>query len=254
MSKFFVNSNQINNDMIIIEGSDYNHIKNVLRYKVDDCLTICDSSSGTNYYCEIKSFENNNIVCRIISTLDDNTESNIKITVFQGLPKADKMELIIQKGTELGVTNFVPVSLKRSVVKLNGKDEEKKISRWQTIAEVASKQSGRDIIPEVEHVLSFKLLLDRIKDFDLIFLAYEDEHTLSIKELLKSFKEQHQEKINNKQELKIAFIVGPEGGIAEEEYQELKANGVKAVSLGSRILRTETAPLAISSIIMYELD
>ena len=254
MSKFFVSNNQINNDIVVIEGQDYNHIKNVLRYKVDDCLTICDSSNGINYYCEIKSFDNNSVVCRIISTLDNDTESNVKITVFQGLPKADKMELIIQKGTELGVTTFVPVSLKRSIVKLSGKDEDKKILRWQTIAEVASKQSGRNIIPQVEKVLSFKLLINRIKDYDLIFLAYEDEHNLSLKELLKEFKNQFKDKIDNNQELKIAFIIGPEGGIAKEEYEELLSNNVKAVSLGKRILRTETVALNIASIIMYELD
>ena len=254
MSKFFVNNNQIENDLIYIEGQDYNHIKNVLRYKINDCLTICDNTNGINYYCEIKSFDNNNVVCKIMSTLEDDTESNIKITIFQGLPKADKMELIIQKGTELGVSTFVPVNLKRSIVKLNGKDEDKKISRWQTIAEVASKQSGRNIIPQVERVLSFKLLLDRIKEYDLFFLAYEDEHTLSLKELLKQFKEQNKDKMQNKQELKIAFVVGPEGGIAKEEYEELVNSNVNAVTLGKRILRTETVALNVASILMYELD
>jgi 16S rRNA (uracil1498-N3)-methyltransferase len=254
MSKFFVNSNQILNDKIIIEGSDYNHIKNVLRSKIDDELIVCDSQNSINYNCKIIGFGTNTVECEILFKFQDDVESNIKITVFQGLPKADKMELIIQKGVELGVTTFVPVSLKRSIVKLNGKDEEKKIVRWNTIAEVASKQSGRSYIPQVENVLSFKLLLDRIKDYDLIFLAYEEEKDLTLKELLKEFKEQNIDKINNKQDLNIAFIIGPEGGMAKEEVQELKEKGVKTITLGSRILRTETASLNITSIIMYELN
>ncbi len=252
MSKFFLNQNQINNNEILIQGDDVNHIKNVLRYKVGQALIVCNNDLHVNYECEIVEFLIDSIKCSIIKELDSNTESNIKITIFQGLPKADKMELVIQKGTELGISTFVPVSMKRSIVKLNEKDSLKKIDRWQKIAEVAGKQSGRDIIPQVENVISFKELLSRINDYDLMFLAYEDEHKLSIKELLQSFK--LNEKYISDQEVNIAFIVGPEGGIAPEEVQMLLENNVKAVTLGKRILRTETVALAVASIIMYELE
>ena len=158
------------------------------------------------------------------------------------------MELIIQKGTELGVTEFIPVSLKRSIVKISsGKDENKKIDRWQKIAEVAAKQSMRDIVPKVRHIENIKNICNQIKDYDIVLIAYELEEDNYIKnELLKIKK--------NNSNYKIAVVIGPEGGIDTEEIEDLKKAGAKIVSLGKRILRTETVALQVSSIIMYELE
>lgn len=247
MRKFFVNSNQINNNKIEIINEDVNHIKNVLRLEVSEKIKICNSNNLENYVCEITKITNKKITCKILEEVLGKAEGNVELHIFQGLPKADKMELIIQKGTELGVSEFIPISFNRSIVKLSGKDETKKIERWQKIAEVAAKQSGRDIIPKVRNINTIKNICDEIKEYDLVLLAYELEEQNYIKnELLK---------IKDKQkEYKIAVIIGPEGGIEEKEAQMLKTAGAKIISLGRRILRTETVALQVSSIIMYELE
>ena len=159
MPKFFVNNNQIRNNQIEIIGTDVNHIKNVLRASVGDKLEICDVSSNQDYLCEIERITKENIMCNIIEMLEESAESNIKITIFQGLPKADKMELIIQKSVELGVYDIVPVEMKRCVVKLKQNDETKKLLRWQKISEVAAKQCGRNIIPEIKSIINIKNML-----------------------------------------------------------------------------------------------
>lgn len=244
MSKFFVNENQVKEDEIIIIGDDVKHIKNVLRYNVSDEITIC--ANGINYLAEIKEFNKDNIVCKINEKIDKElAESNVNITIFQGLPKADKMELIIQKGTELGVSEFVPVKFERSVVKLSGKDEEKKIERWQKIAEVAAKQCGRDIIPKIKNVNNIENVCKLIEKYDIVLLAYENE--------TENFLKHELVKIKEKKNYNIGIVIGPEGGISEFEVNKLKENGAKVISLGKRILRTETVCLAMSSIIMYEL-
>lgn len=244
MSKFFVNENQVKEDEIVIIGDDVNHIKNVLRYNVSDEITIC--ANGINYLAEIKEFYKDNIVCKINEKIDKElAESNVNITIFQGLPKADKMELIIQKGTELGVSEFVPVKFERSVVKLSGKDEEKKIERWQKIAEVAAKQCGRDIIPKIKNVNNIENVCKLIEKYDIVLLAYENE--------TENFLKHELVKIKGKKNYNIGIVIGPEGGISEFEVNKLKENGAKVISLGKRILRTETVCLAMSSIIMYEL-
>lgn len=247
MRKFFVNSNQINNNKIEIIDEDVNHIKNVLRLDCGEKIKICDSENLENYICEILEISSKSIICNIIEKVPGEAEGNVELHIFQGLPKADKMELIIQKGTELGATEFIPVSFKRSIVKLSGKDEDKKIIRWQKIAEVASKQSMRDIIPKVRNILNIKKLCDEIKNYDLVLVAYELEENNYIKSELLKIKE-------NNRNYKIAIVIGPEGGIDETEVEELKKAGAKIISLGKRILRTETVALQVSSIIMYELE
>ena len=157
------------------------------------------------------------------------------------------MELIIQKGTELGVAEFIPVNMKRCIVKLDGKDEAKKIDRWNKISEVAAKQSGRDIIPKVRSLESVKQLENEVKDFDLFLVAYEMEKENYIKNELQKLK-------STKENYKIAVLIGPEGGLEPAEVEILKSAGAKVISLGSRILRTETVALQVSSIIMYELE
>ena len=247
MRKFFVKENQINSELITILDEDVNHIKNVLRLNVGENLQICDIDSSKNYICEILQVTAKSVTCKILEEIQSIAEGNVELHIFQGLPKADKMELIIQKGTELGVSEFVPVSFKRSIVKISPKDEKKKIDRWNKISEVAAKQSKRDIIPKIRNVESIKNVCNEIKDYDIVLLAYELEENNYIKNELLKIK-------NTKENYKIAVIIGPEGGIEKEEVEVLENAGAKVISLGKRILRTETVALQVSSIIMYELE
>lgn len=247
MSKFFVRENQISNNKIEILDDDVNHIKNVLRLNIGEEIKICNQDSSKNYNCKIIEISSQKIVCEILKELENEAEGNVELFVFQGLPKADKMELIIQKGTELGVTEFIPVNMKRCIVKLDGKDETKKIDRWNKIAEVAAKQSGRDIIPKVRNLENIKQLLEQISEFDIFLVAYEMEKENYIKNELQKLK-------LTKNNYKIAVLIGPEGGLEIQEVEYLKSAGAKVISLGNRILRTETVALQVSSIIMYELE
>lgn len=247
MRKFFVSSNQINNNEIQIINEDVNHIKNVLRLEIGEKIKICDKNTRINYVSEISEISNKYVNCTILEIAENEAEGNVELHIFQGLPKSDKMELIIQKGTELGVSEFIPVAFKRSIVKLSEKDEVKKIDRWNKIAEVASKQSGRDLVPIVRNVENIKSICNEISNYDIVLVAYELEESNYIKNELLKLK-------NKKQNYKIAIVIGPEGGIEQEEINILKENGAKIISLGKRILRTETVALQVSSIIMYELE
>lgn len=163
MRKFFVESNQINNNQIEILGEDINHIKNVLRLEIGEKIKICDKTNQINYISEIAEITSKCVRCNILEKAKNEAEGNVELHIFQGLPKADKMELIIQKGTELGVSEFIPVAFKRSIVKLSGKDEAKKIDRWNKIAEVAAKQSGRDLVPKVRNIENIKKYVIKLK-------------------------------------------------------------------------------------------
>ena len=248
MPKFVVAENQINNNKITIIGNDVNHIKNVLRQKSGDKITICDISKEQDYLCEIDKIEEKSIDCNIIKKLENNTESNVKVTIFQGLPKADKMELVIQKSVELGVYDITPLQMKRCVVKLNEKDKAKKIQRWQKISEVAAKQCGRNIIPKINNIVNVKEVCNLCNEYDIVLIAYENEKENTLKKELKNLKKL------DKEEIKVAIIIGPEGGIAPEEIEMFEENGAKIITLGNRILRTETVALSVLSIIMYELE
>ena len=247
MPKFFIKTENLKeNKEIWITGSDVNHIKNVLRKKIDDKINICNSDTQKNYECVIKNIEENKIVCKILDEVKSLAESNLNITIFQGLPKSDKMELIIQKATELGVKTIVPVITKRTVIKLKDKDKQNKVDRWRTIAEVAAKQSGRDIIPTIENIINIADI--KFDEFDKIFVLYENEEKISIKDEIEQLKN------DNKEELNIGIVIGPEGGFAESEIEQLRLNqNVSVVTLGKRILRTETVALVVSGILMYEL-
>ncbi len=248
MPKFFVAENQINNNKITIIGDDVNHIKNVLRQKSGDKITICDISKEQDYLCKIDKIEEKSIDCNIIEKLENNTESNVKVTIFQGLPKADKMELVIQKSVELGAYDITPLQMKRCVVKLNEKDKLKKIQRWQKISEVAAKQCGRNIIPKINNIVNVKDVCNLCNEYDIVLIAYENEKENTLKKELKNLKKL------DKEEIKVAIIIGPEGGIAPEEIEMFEENGAKIITLGNRILRTETVALSVLSIIMYELE
>lgn len=250
MPKFFVDDNQIEGSKISITGEDVNHITNVLRLKKDEHILVCDKQNSITYNSKIEEILKEKVVCKIENEIAEQVESNVKVSIFQGLPKADKMEYIIQKCTELGAVEFIPVALKRCIVKLNGKDEVKKIERWQKIAEVASKQSGRDMIPNVKNVITINKLKEEIEKFDLFIVAYEAEKEVTLKQILQA----NRDRILEKENSKIGVVIGPEGGIDKQEIDELKLCGAKIITLGNRILITETAPIAITSNILYEFE
>lgn len=248
MPKFFVTTNQIEGKKISIQNEDVNHIKNVLRAKIDDTIEICDSITSKNYICKIEQIEDKQIYCHIVEEIVSNVEPHIQVSIFQGLPKADKMELVIQKSVELGAYDMTPVEMKRCVVKLNEKDKIKKIQRWQKISEGAAKQSGRDRIPTINQIINIHTLCKNIKEYDLVLVAYENEKVNTLKQELKKLK-------NDKhKEMKIAIVIGPEGGIDKEEITKLEEYQAKVITLGNRILRTETVALNMLSVIMYELE
>ena len=242
MHKFFIEDNQINNDRIIIKDDDYNHIANVLRMKKGDSILVTNKESKETFNCKIEEINSKEVICNILNKENKKVELDVNIDIFQGLPKADKMEYIIQKCVELGVHRIVPVNMKYSIVKI--KDEEKKNIRWNKISEVAAKQSKRNIIPKIEKSINMSTLYDEIKNYDLTIVAYENEDNITLKDVLKV----------NSNIKNIAVIVGPEGGISTDEIEMLKENGARIVSLGNRILRTETAPISILSMMVYEYE
>lgn len=245
MPKFFVKNNQIENDKITIIGTDVNHIANVLRLKINDQIKICNEETAQNYIAKITEINKEDVECKIVEKIVSNTEATVHITIFQGLPKADKMELIIQKCTELGVKEITPVQMKRCVTKLDEKSSSKKIERWQKIAEVAAKQSGRDAICKINNVINIKNICNICQNYDIVLVPYENEENISLKDVIKDLPQ------NIK---KIGIVIGPEGGFEEQEIEILRQSNCKIVTLGERILRTETVAIAVSSVILYELS
>lgn len=243
MHKFFVPESNIKDNIAIITGDDVKHIYKVLRLKIGDKINI-NNCIGKEFLGEIKSIDKATVICNIIENININNESNIKIHLYQGLPKAVKLELIIQKATELGVMSVTPVITERVIVK-NELSESKKIERWNKIALEACKQSKRTIVPEVKNIIKFNDFLKEVENFDLVVIPYENERNQGIKNMIASLGEK---KINT-----IAIMVGPEGGFEEEEIKKLKEIGAYIVTLGPRILRTETAGFVCSSLLMYEL-
>ena len=243
MPKFFVTQDKITENQIIIDTEDVAHISRVLRLGIGDHVTVCDSH-GTDYEAEIAEMEQKQIVCSITEKRASESEPNIKVTLFQGLPKASKMEYIIQKTTELGISEIVPVKLSRCVVKIdNKKDERKKLDRWQKISEAAAKQSGRGIVPQISEIMTLDEVIKSSKEFDLFFVPYECEEQKTLKEVLLS-----------RSDIKtVGFIIGPEGGFDPAETEKLRENGIDTVTLGKRILRTETAGEAVLAMTMYEI-
>ncbi len=217
-----------------------------MRLNITENIEVCNKETEENFLCKIIKIEQNKINTEIIEKINNSKETSIELHIFQGLPKAEKMETIIQKATEIGVVEITPVIMKRSVVKLDEKTAIKKTERWQKIAEVSAKQSKRDRIPKINYPILMKNLYEKIQNCDIVLVAYENEEKNNIKKALK--------KIEKKRNFKIAIIIGPEGGIDETEIEYLKNTKAQIISLGKRILRTETAPIVLSSIIMYEFD
>ena len=215
MSKFFVKTEQINNNDIVIIGDDVNHIINVLRMKKTDEIQICNQDTGDNYNAEIVNYSKNEVECKIISKINETTESNVHITLFQGIPKFEKMELIIQKNTEVGIKSIVPVIMERTVVKLDEKIASKKLERWQKIAEIAAKQSMRDIIPQIGNITKLKDI--DTTEFDAVLVAYENEEHNMLKTELQKLERKIKSNNSSEQQYNIAIVIGPEGGISEKE-------------------------------------
>lgn len=244
MHHFFVTPSQVKDGEIWIEGTDVNHIKNVLRMKEGEELQISDGS-GITYLCTLTSATGEKVCAAIKEEMQRDTELPSKIYLFQGLPKADKMELIIQKAVELGAYEVIPVSTKRAVVKLDDKKAGKKVERWNSIAESGAKQSGRNVIPKVTEVMSFKNALEYAKELDVLFIPYElAEGMEETRELI--------EQIQPGQS--VGIFIGPEGGFEVSEVESAIEYGAKPITLGKRILRTETAGLTMLSILMYHLE
>lgn len=245
MYQFFVEPEQIQGNKIIITGKDVNHIKNVLRMKVEEEISISNGKDGKEYRCGIKEFNGEEIVCEVRFIKEDGVELPSKIYLFQGLPKADKMEWIIQKAVELGVYEVIPVAVNRSVVKLDERKAQSKILRWKKVAEAAAKQSKRGIIPGVRNVMSFREAIDYSRCADIKIIPYElaegMEKTREVFDSLRPGKN-------------VAVFIGPEGGFSTEEIEDAIKAGIVPVTLGRRILRTETAGMTVLSIIMYHLE
>ena len=245
MHCFYCEEKNVQEQQIRITGSDVNHMKNVLRMKLGEQLIVCDGT-GMEYMCEIEEFLEGEIVLSILEQKKASTELPVRLKLYQGLPKKDKMELIIQKAVELGAVEIIPVMTKRCIVKLEDeKKEAKKIERWQAIAESAGKQSKRGMIPKVSRVMSYKEALKIASLEGMSLIPYElAEGMTSLKEATKrAVKEQV-----------VSVFIGPEGGFEESEIEQAKACGVIPVSLGKRILRTETAGFTTLSILMYEIE
>ena len=241
MPKFFFNKNDISRGQVQLFGEDEKHIKTVLRAREGEEITLCDGE-GMDYQCRIASLERG-VLLDILSQDVCETEPKTKITLYQGLPKADKMELIIQKCVELGVDRIVAVSTERAIVKLD-KKETKKLERWQKIAEAAAKQSGRGKIPEIgQQVLKFKEAVAEAKELDGAIIPYEREQETGIRQFVRNFKGES-----------VGVFIGPEGGFADEEIALAQENGITPITLGKRILRTETAGMTTTAILLYELD
>ncbi len=244
MHRFFAEPGNIGEKEIVITGADLNHIRNVLRMRTDEEVLIADGQ-GAEYRCKLIELSENEVRAQILWKLDGNAELVSAITLFQGLPKSDKMDLIVQKCVELGVDRIVPVSTKRAVVKLDAKKEQTRLKRWNTISESAAKQSGRGVIPEVSGVMSFGKALEEAKKLDVLLIPYERaEHMAETRRVMGSIQPGQS----------VGIFIGPEGGFEESEVEEAVAAGAKAITLGKRILRTETAGLAVMAMLGYLLE
>lgn len=247
MYQFFVKPDQIDvaGKSVIIRGTDVNHIKNVLRMRPGEEVAVSNGIDGKEYRCGILALEEDCVRLELRFIKEDGVELPAKIYLFQGLPKADKMELIIQKAVELGAFQVIPVAMKRCVVKLDEKKADVKIKRWQGIAEAAAKQSKRGVIPTVAPVMSYAQAVKMASQMDLKLVPYElAEGMEQTKQLIESVEPGQQ----------IAIFIGPEGGFDPEEIRIATEAGIQPITLGKRILRTETAGFTTIAWLMYQLE
>ena len=244
MYQFFVEDAQIGKEFITITGSDVNHIKNVLRMKPGEKIRV-SNQQGKDYYCEILELGDDFVQADILDSEAAGTELGAKIFLFQALPKGDRMETVIQKAVELGVYEIIPVAMKYCVVKLDAKKAENKKKRWQAIAESAAKQSKRSRIPVVHEVMDFASAVEYAKNCQVNLVPYENERGMvATREALDSLHAKDS----------ISVMIGPEGGFSEEEIEKVRTEHMQVISLGKRILRTDTAAIATLSLLMLELE
>ena len=245
MYHFFADPSDISDRDIYLRGETYNHIRNVLRMKQGDVISVSDGVSENEYRCHIEDFDEDIVHCRLDFIKEADTELPVKVYLFQSLPKGDKLELVIQKAVELGVTEIIPVASKRCVVKLDAKKAAAKNTRWNSISEAAAKQSRRRIVPEVKAVMDFKEALSYAKSLDIRLIPYE---------LAEDFQATRDIIENIEPGASVAIFIGPEGGFAEDEIAAAKEAGLIPVTLGHRILRTETAAMVVLSWLIYRLE
>lgn len=244
MYRFFIAEDQIQDGYAWIYGNDVNHIKNVLRMKIGEKVFL-SCENDLEYECCVEEFFPDKIKTKILDVHGMETELGTEIVLYQGLPKGDKMDFIIQKAVELGATKIVPVRMKRCIVKLDEKKAKKKTERWNAIALSAAKQAKRGMIPEVSMIKNYKEAIEDAKELGMLLVPYEEARGISYsRELLVQAKEQKS----------IGIIIGPEGGFEKEEIDIARAAGGKTMTLGKRILRTETAGMAVLSILMFTLE
>ena len=243
MHKFFVPKQNIDGDNAIIDGEDVKHIYKVLRLKIGDVVSI-NNCEGSEYLGEITLIDKKSVNIKLLEESSINNESPIEVYLFQGMPKSTKMDLIVQKNTELGVKAITPIITQRVIVKTE-LAEFKKVDRWNRIALEACKQSKRSLVPQINVPIEFDHLLYELKNMDLVVVPYENEEGFGIKKLVQNIDRDHI--------VKVAIVIGPEGGFEECEIHKLKEIGASIVTLGPRILRTETAGFTCLSLIMYEL-
>ncbi|MGD9567386.1 MAG: 16S rRNA (uracil(1498)-N(3))-methyltransferase [Sedimentibacter sp.] len=242
MFRYFCSDENIDDNIVFVTGGDARHLKTILRAEVGDLISVVTDSN--EFSAEIKEINKEDIICEIVEEINKNNEAKINITLCQGIPKQTKMETIIQQNVELGVKNFIPLITERTVVKLNDKDrEEKKLERWRKIAKESSKQSKRNIIPTVEDIMTVRELIEKLKKEDAeIIVPYELEDMKILKDVLMEPKQNYY------------IIIGPEGGFDLKEIEMFKEIGAHIVTLGKRILRTETAGIVAAAAIMYACD
>lgn len=252
MDRFFVEPEHLNLDdkTLYIDGEDVKHISKVLRYGQGDEIEVCDSN-GHEYICRIESIDKTRIDLSIVDEVYINRESRIRVSLYQGVPKSTKMDIILQKLTEAGVDEIVLVNTKRSVVNIKGDKADKKFDRWERIIYEAAKQCKRGMIPKLRGILSFKEALEDMGKNDINICPYEVEKSLGIKEALQTG--QVKKILEKKDEVRVGIFIGPEGGFAEEENDMVKAAGIASVTMGPRIFRTETASIVATAITLYEL-
>lgn len=243
MHHFFVSPQQVKDEQIRVHGTDVNHMKNVLRMRIGEQVKISDETK--TYLCEVHSIEAEEILLKILEEQSVNTELPSRIFLFQGLPKSDKMEWIIQKAVELGVHEIIPVVTKRAVVKLDEKKASKKVERWNAIAEGGAKQSGRIRVPQVKAVMSYKEALDYATNLDVLLVPYELAEGMNATRKVISEIQPGQS---------VGIFIGPEGGFEESEINQAMEQNAKIITLGKRILRTETAGMTTLAILMYHLE
>lgn len=243
MFNFFIEEGNRHGSRYMISGADYNHVKNVLRMKIGDEFLV--SENGVSNLCRIESFEGECVIAEIIEEKYQDTSMPVKLYLFQGLPKSDKMELIIQKAVELGIEGIIPVEMNRCVVKLDDKKKKSKRERWQAIAESAAKQSKRNSIPEVFDVMSYKQAVKKASELDLFIVPYECKDGMeSTKNALAKIKSGSS----------VGILIGPEGGFELNEIDTATESGGITVSLGKRILRTETAAITAVGMCMLHIE